>query len=245
MAMSVFSSIPLPQSSGKTAPWISSSGPHPSLNNEIHCYSLPYGALGCASHTLTYYTILCLSQTPLSILPHPFFTADLVSIVTILRCRNTWQLLLVAVWKLDVSLLNGVTAVHVAILMRRLEWGGCWECGGGGSMSFFDRKDEKETVVGVTPFRIYLSGEQPRTHSRTPLQIRFIVDRPLFDPFPFLLLYFLTTHPINPTDIPGMLPGIITSHVPNPQVRSWAPGHTQNSRRFLCYRRRLYNHLTT
>jgi hypothetical protein len=30
-----------------------------------------------------------------------------------------------AVWKLDVSLLNGVTAVHVAVLMRRR--GGWWE----------------------------------------------------------------------------------------------------------------------
>ncbi|TEB25446.1 hypothetical protein FA13DRAFT_1765771 [Coprinellus micaceus] len=31
-----------------------------SLSEEIKCYNLPYGALGFASHVLTYYTILCL-----------------------------------------------------------------------------------------------------------------------------------------------------------------------------------------
>jgi hypothetical protein len=41
--------------------------------------------------------------------------------VTIL---NAWQLLVIAVWKLDLSLLTGVTAVDVAVLIR--EWGGCW-----------------------------------------------------------------------------------------------------------------------
>lgn len=39
-----------------------------------------------------------------------------MSIVTIVRCRNTWQLLVIAVWKLSMSLLNGITAIHVALL---------------------------------------------------------------------------------------------------------------------------------
>jgi len=98
---------------------------------ELHCYSLPFGALGFISHVLTYYTIACLwfGRKPL----WPFKRIsnskfDLVlgfvgislciimSIVTMIRCKNTWQLLVIAVWKLSMSLLNGLTALHVAIL---------------------------------------------------------------------------------------------------------------------------------
>ena len=58
---------------------------------------------------------LVLPQTLLAILPRRYSQLDLVlgtvglgvtiavSIVTILRCRNAWQLLVIAVWKLDVS----------------------------------------------------------------------------------------------------------------------------------------------
>jgi len=42
-----------------------------------------------------------------------------MSIVTIVRCRNTWQLLVIAVWKLSMSLLNGITAIHVALLLLK------------------------------------------------------------------------------------------------------------------------------
>lgn len=42
-----------------------------------------------------------------------------MSIVTIVRCRNTWQLLVIAIWKLSMSLLNGITAIHVALLFLK------------------------------------------------------------------------------------------------------------------------------
>jgi len=42
-----------------------------------------------------------------------------MSIVTLVRCRNTWQLLVIAVWKLSMSLLNGITSIHVALLFRK------------------------------------------------------------------------------------------------------------------------------
>jgi len=40
-----------------------------------------------------------------------------MAIVTMIKCKNTWQLLVIAVWKLSMSLLNGLTALHVAILV--------------------------------------------------------------------------------------------------------------------------------
>ena len=38
---------------------------------------------------------------------------------TMEKCRNSWQLLVIAVWKLSMSLLSGITAVHVACLAWR------------------------------------------------------------------------------------------------------------------------------
>ena len=100
--------------------------------HELHCYNLPYGALGFISHVLTYYTITCLwyGRKPL----WPFKTIhntklDLIlgfvgvslcivmSMITMINCRRTWQLLVIAVWKLSMSLLNGLTALHVALLV--------------------------------------------------------------------------------------------------------------------------------
>lgn len=177
------------------------------LTTEIHCYSLPYGALGFTSHILTYYTILCLwfgrkplwpfsrihySQLDLALGILGLGVTIALSIVTILRCRNTWQLLVIAVWKLDVSLLNGVTAVHVAILMRRRLGSG--EVVGnvnvevGRPISFSDGKDEKETVVGVTPVQNLHSEERQQPIHALPLKSASW----------WILLY-----------IPGMLAGII------------------------------------
>ena len=113
------------------------SGANPPLENdfsvqELHCYNLPYGALGFISHVLTYYTLVCLwyGRKPL----WPFHKInntklDLVlgavgillcivmATITIVSCKNTWQLLVIAVWKLSMSLLNGLTGLHVAILI--------------------------------------------------------------------------------------------------------------------------------
>ena len=98
---------------------------------ELQCYNLPFGALGFTSHILTYYTILCLWYGKRPLWPlHPINSrkSDLVlnvvglavcivmSAITIFHCKNTWQLLLIAVWKLSMSVLNGLTGVHVAML---------------------------------------------------------------------------------------------------------------------------------
>ena len=109
------------------------------LAKEIECYSLPYGGLGFASHVLTYYTIVCLWYGRKPMMPSrpvKYSWFDLIlgvvglcvstamSIVTIARCRNTWQLLVIAVWKLSMSLLNGITAIHVAVLFVKTPKGG-------------------------------------------------------------------------------------------------------------------------
>jgi len=96
----------------------------------LHCYNLPFGALGFISHILTYYTIVCLwyNRSPLwpfhkiawSMLDFVLSFAGLIacivtSAITIRNCKGTWQLLLIAVWKLSMSLLNGLTGMHIAI----------------------------------------------------------------------------------------------------------------------------------
>ncbi|KAJ2925346.1 hypothetical protein H1R20_g11746, partial [Candolleomyces eurysporus] len=100
-----------------------------SLAEEIKCYSLPYGALGFVSHVLTYYTIACLwygrkplwpfsrvsfNRFDLALGGFGLLISTLLTIVTIVRCKDTWELLVIAIWKMSMSLLNGVTAVHVA-----------------------------------------------------------------------------------------------------------------------------------
>ncbi|KAF9485742.1 hypothetical protein BDN70DRAFT_823544 [Pholiota conissans] len=99
---------------------------------ELHCYNLPYGALGFISHVLTYYTIVCLyyGRSPLWPIKKVHYTKfDVVlavvgiglcvvmSVFTIVNCKDTWQLLVIAIWKLSMSLLNGLTALHVAIMI--------------------------------------------------------------------------------------------------------------------------------
>ncbi|PPQ66434.1 hypothetical protein CVT24_007200 [Panaeolus cyanescens] len=101
-------------------------------DHEFTCYNLPFGALGFISHVLTYYTLVCLwyGRKPL----WPFKKVDntkldlilggigvsvciIMSIFTMINCKNTWQLLVIAIWKMSMSLLNGLTALHVAILI--------------------------------------------------------------------------------------------------------------------------------
>jgi len=103
------------------------------FHDEIACYSLPYGALGFASHFLTYYTLACLWRGRSPLFPWrrlecgrfslalgatalTFSTG--VAVFTMIKCKNTWQLLVIAVWKLSMSLLNGITVVHIAWIMR-------------------------------------------------------------------------------------------------------------------------------
>ncbi|KAF8660104.1 hypothetical protein AX16_001662 [Volvariella volvacea WC 439] len=104
------------------------------LKSEIECYSLPYGGLGFVSHFLTYYTLLCLwlgrsplwpfrkatcSKWDLALALTSLITTTALAIYTMVKCRDTWQLLVIAVWKLSMSLLNGITAVNTSILILR------------------------------------------------------------------------------------------------------------------------------
>lgn len=99
------------------------------LPTEIACYSLPYGGLGFASHLLTYYTIICLGfgrkplwpfkrvkngKYGLALAVIGLVGGFILSTITMVRCRNHWQLLVLAVWKFSMSLFNGIVAVHVA-----------------------------------------------------------------------------------------------------------------------------------
>ncbi|TFK75698.1 hypothetical protein BDN72DRAFT_885711 [Pluteus cervinus] len=113
------------------------------FHGEVACYSLPYGGLGFASHFLTYYTLLCLWNGRSPLWPKRrvrYSKIDLwlggislivttgLAILTLVRCRNSWQLLTVAVWKMSMSLLNGITAVNVAsiVLKARKVHGDYW-----------------------------------------------------------------------------------------------------------------------
>ena len=88
------------------------------LQDEIKCYSLPYGGIGFLSHLLMYYTILCLCW-----LRRPYFLlrrmvygrVDIflsiiqiivtftVAIFTMVRCRQSWEFILIAVWRFGLS----------------------------------------------------------------------------------------------------------------------------------------------
>jgi hypothetical protein len=92
------------------------------LDDEIKCYSLPYGSTGFLSHLLTYWTTLMLGfgRKPywpwsrlsagkfdlcLSIM-QLFITAAIASF-TIACCRSRWQFILLAVWKLVMGMVVG------------------------------------------------------------------------------------------------------------------------------------------
>ena len=79
MATSVFSSIPLPQSSGKTAPRISSSGPPlPQQRNPVLLPPVRRSRVHLPHPHILYHPLsLVRPQTPLAILPHLLFTARL------------------------------------------------------------------------------------------------------------------------------------------------------------------------
>ncbi|TFK68120.1 hypothetical protein BDN72DRAFT_769796, partial [Pluteus cervinus] len=102
------------------------------LRTEIACYSLPYGGLGFTSHVLTYYTLFCLwnvvsplwpvrkvrySKFDIILSSIGLTTSSGMAIYTLVKCRNSWQLLTIGVWKLTVSLMNGITSLNVAVLV--------------------------------------------------------------------------------------------------------------------------------
>jgi hypothetical protein len=85
------------------------------LAEQIKCYSIPYGAIGFVSHLLTYWTLAWLFVGREPFMPRrrlrnpvcgaivgllAFLLATIFAIFTIVRCRNSWQLILIAFWKL-------------------------------------------------------------------------------------------------------------------------------------------------
>jgi hypothetical protein len=99
------------------------------VDDEIKCYSLPYGGIGFLSHVLTYWTILVLGfgRKPywpwsrlsagkfdlcLSIL-QLFITVAIASF-TIARCRSRWQFILLAVWKLVMGMVVGAWGISAS-----------------------------------------------------------------------------------------------------------------------------------
>ncbi|TFK31067.1 hypothetical protein BDQ12DRAFT_619617, partial [Crucibulum laeve] len=40
-----------------------------------------------------------------------------LSIFAIVRCKNNWQVLVIAVWKMSMSILNSVTTVHATVVV--------------------------------------------------------------------------------------------------------------------------------
>jgi hypothetical protein len=108
--------------------WLEPLVPHKgaTLADELKCYSLPYGGIGFVSHLLTYWTALWLGYArkpywPCSRLGASSFDFVLVGIQTVLtigvtaftmsRCRHRWQFVLIAVWKLALSLQLSVIGV--------------------------------------------------------------------------------------------------------------------------------------
>ena len=89
------------------------------IADEIKCYALPYGLIGSISHILTYWTVFWLGLARKPYLPWAklsFGRFDMglsviqmlitvtISSFTIVRCQNRCQLLLLAVWKLTMSI---------------------------------------------------------------------------------------------------------------------------------------------
>jgi hypothetical protein len=103
------------------------------LSEEIQCHGIPYGGIGFASHILTYYTLACLyaGSQPLfpwrrirhtgwgSLLGVITFIASIsLSVFTVIRCRNRWQFILIAVWKICLSATLALSTLTVAILSK-------------------------------------------------------------------------------------------------------------------------------
>jgi len=103
------------------------------IAKEIQCYSLPYGELGFLSHILTFYTVVMLYKDrsplrPWKRLSHSFFDQILamvglaggfvLTLITLVRCRRHWQLLLLGLSKLCTSLMNGLSGIA---LVERIE----------------------------------------------------------------------------------------------------------------------------
>ena len=105
------------------------------FGGEMQCYGLPYGGLGFASHILTYYTLICIwnrvrPHMPWKTMTRSFWKFNFVlgalqlmisvgiAVFTIIRCRNGWEFMLLAIWKIFMSATLGFSAISAALWTR-------------------------------------------------------------------------------------------------------------------------------
>jgi hypothetical protein len=103
------------------------------IASEINCYNLPYGGLGFISHILTYWAVgwTIWGRKPLWPMakltagPWDILMGSLSILGTIIpaafaisACRNRWQFVLLAVWKLTLALCATATSLLQAIAIR-------------------------------------------------------------------------------------------------------------------------------
>ncbi|KAK3395318.1 hypothetical protein B0H63DRAFT_506802 [Podospora didyma] len=96
---------------------------------QIHCYALPFGAIGFASHLLTYVTVLCLASGRSPWWPKRKLTGRKVNlafgiiglsitipltVLTMMHCRNSWSFILISVWKLVLSVTLSFMTINAA-----------------------------------------------------------------------------------------------------------------------------------
>ena len=103
---------------------------------EMQCYSLPYGALGFVSHLITYYSLVCLWFRVRPLWPTKkmnswkwdlfvgiwaFIIPVAIAIFTIVRCRNGWQFLTIGIWKMFMSAMLGCSTISAALSTRPID----------------------------------------------------------------------------------------------------------------------------
>lgn len=117
--------------------WLSPLVPKPgdrSFGATPECYTLPYGGIGFLSHILTYYTILMLTLGRSPIYPLKKLTAwkldlfvaicslgitPVLSAFAITRCHSEWPFILIATWKMLLSVSLSLIASSRAMNVRR------------------------------------------------------------------------------------------------------------------------------
>ena len=103
------------------------------FQDEMKCYSIPYGSLGFVSHLLTMWTFWMLAvgkrpYWPWRPLSHGLtdvflaLTGLLLSVAvaafTMYRCKNGWSFVLLGFWKLILSFTLGGYSLEHSILLR-------------------------------------------------------------------------------------------------------------------------------
>ncbi|KAK0716013.1 hypothetical protein B0H67DRAFT_465469, partial [Lasiosphaeris hirsuta] len=102
------------------------------IQEQIRCYALPFGAIGFASHILTYLTVLCLATGRSPFWPRRKLTGRKLNlafgfiglgitlpltVLVMVRCRNSRSFILIAVWKLLLSVTLSFMTIHAARLI--------------------------------------------------------------------------------------------------------------------------------